>query len=489
MRRLFSLCPSLQRTIFLMFTEIVFISIIADNVPSPADDQDLPTSTGTLTSGTATYSRTKRMITSILIIVPGNNFVTTIINLMRSVTITTSYNATTTSSQTLSTTVTTTRNSLTTTTTTNPTTSTVALVTSSTTATVISSTTIFTMNSSTSSSQTSATITTTITITTTSSSSTATVTTMSRSLTTTTQAVTPTATTSENRLTTATSIIMTTISNSLATATQSFTTSTTATVISLTITSVTMDPTAYTSQTSPTVTSTIATATPMTNENLSTIITNTISQTSSAMIITTANTTETSSPTMTSITTATTTRPLITNYYVQFSFPLNVPNDTSNDTQLVDQLMSVFNRALNVPSNQINITITNRVLRNSRPVTVQVRFFSTAAESADNLLTRTRAQLDNSSSEFQRDSLTAQLNSSSIENIKQYYICSNGAVQESPCTADEIFKTGSALTTVLLASIIPSIFGVIILAIMGFMITRYIRRPSLKPRTSRFDRF
>jgi len=127
--------------------------------------------------------------------------------------------------------------------------------------------------------------------------------------------------------------------------------------------------------------------------------------------------------------------------------------------------------ALGIWSNQIDITISSRALR-SRSITAQVRFFSTATTSADSLLTSTRAQLANSSSALRQADLTSQLNETSITNIKQYYTCSNGVVQESPCASNDSSNSETKLSTILLASIIPTVFVVVILATVVFFIMK-----------------
>ena len=120
---------------------------------------------------------------------------------------------------------------------------------------------------------------------------------------------------------------------------------------------------------------------------------------------------------------------------------------------------------------------------------VQVIFFSTASKSADNLLTATQTQLANPNSQLRQSSLTSQLNQNSIGNIKRYYYCSNNVPQESPCTTNHVSTSGTLLSTILLASIIPSVFVFFVLIVATGFFIKYIRGPSFTPRTSRFDRF
>jgi hypothetical protein len=186
--------------------------------------------------------------------------------------------------------------------------------------------------------------------------------------------------------------------------------------------------------------------------------------------------------------TTTTTQSIINNYYVQFSFALNVLDENITDNQLATQLTSIFINALNISSNQINIVISTDISR-SRAVMVQVRFFSTASVSADNLLTSTLTQLADQNSQLRQANLTSQLNQNSIVDIQRYYTCPNGAVQGSPCTTSDTSKSGTSLSTILLASIIPSVFVFFLLIVVAFFLIRYIRGPSFRPRPSRFDRF
>jgi hypothetical protein len=226
-------------------------------------------------------------------------------------------------------------------------------------------------------------------------------------------------------------------------------------------------------------------------QTLSTTITNTITTTQNP---TTTATTQTLSTTITTTTqnltnTTTTTQSIINNYYVQFDFFLNISDGNNiTDNQLATQLTSIFINALGISSNQINITISTDISR-SRAIMVQVRFFSTASMSADSLLSSTQTQLADPNSPLRQAPLTSQLNQNSIVNIERYYTCPNGVVQESPCTTSDTSQSGTSLSTILLASIIPSVFVFFLLIVAAFFLIRYIRGPSFRPRPSRFDRF
>jgi hypothetical protein len=284
---------------------------------------------------------------------------------------------------------------------------------------------------------------------------------------------------------------------------------TTSQTLSTTQSTITSSITITTTQNPTTITQTTITTTQnptstMTTQTLSTTVTNTMTtQTLSTTVTNTMTTTQ--NPTTTTITqtlsttititnenltnTTTTTQPLINNYYIQFSFSLSVSDGNNiTDSQLATELTSIFINALGISSNQISITISTGTSR-SRAVIAQVRFFSTASVSADNLLSLTETQLADPNSQLRQATLTSQLNQNSIVNIERYYTCSNGVVQESPCTTSDTSNSGTPLSTILLASIIPSVFVFFVLIVVAFFLIRYIRRPSFRPRPSRFDRF
>jgi hypothetical protein len=271
---------------------------------------------------------------------------------------------------------------------------------------------------------------------------------------------------------------------------------TTSQTLSTTQSTITSSITIMTTQNPTTITQTTITTTQnptstMTTQTLSTTVTNTMTTTQNP---TTTTITQTLSTTITitneNLTnTTTTTQPIINNYYIQFSFSLSVSDENNiTDSQLATELTSIFINALGISSNQISITISTGTSR-SRAVIAQVRFFSTASVSADNLLSLTETQLADPNSQLRQATLTSQLNQNSIVNIERYYTCSNGVVQESPCTTSDTSNSGTPLSTILLASIIPSVFVFFVLIVVAFFIIRYIRRPSFRPRPSRFDRF
>jgi hypothetical protein len=308
--------------------------------------------------------------------------------------------------------------------------------------------------------------------------------------------VTTSQTLSTTQSTITSSVTITTTQNpTTTTVTQTFSTTITQTTITTT-----QNPTStMTTQTlSTTVTNTMTTTqnptTTTITQTLSTTVTNTMTTTQNP---TTTTINQTLSTTVTTTTqnltnTTTTTQSIINNYYVQFSFPLNISDgDNITDDELTTELTSIFINALGISSNQISITISTSK-SGSRAVMVQVRFFSTASVSADNLLLSTQTQLANPNSQLRQAPLTSQLNQNSIANIGQYYTCSNGVVQESPCTTSTTSATsqsGTSLSTILLASIIPSVFVFVLLIVVAFFLIRYVRSPSFRPRPSRFDRF
>jgi hypothetical protein len=271
---------------------------------------------------------------------------------------------------------------------------------------------------------------------------------------------------------------------------------TTSQTLSTTQSTITSSITITTTQNPTTITQTTITTTQnptstMTTQTLSTTVTNTMTTTQNP---TTTTITQTLSTTITitneNLTnTTTTTQPIINNYYIQFSFSLSVSDENNiTDSQLATELTSIFINALGISSNQISITISTGTSR-SRAVIAQVRFFSTASVSADNLLSLTETQLADPNSQLRQATLTSQLNQNSIVNIERYYTCSNGVVQESPCTTSDTSNSGTPLSTILLASIIPSVFVFFVLIVVAFFLIRYIRGPSFRPRPSRFDRF
>ena len=285
-------------------------------------------------------------------------------------------------------------------------------------------------------------------------------------------------------------------SSSTTTATQTVSSSTTAaTTTTTTIQTLSTITGATTTATQTVSSSTTAATTTTTIQTLSTITgatttaTQTVSSSTTAATTTVTQTAASITTTQNRMNTTMTTQPIITGYSVQFSFPLNISDGNMTDNQLVSELTSIFINALGISSNQINITVITRMARIMKSATVQVRFFSTAYRSADDLLISTEAQVANSSSQIRQSNLTAQLNENSIVNRKRFYSCPNNIVQESPCTTTSTSTSGTSLTTILLASIIPSIFALFLLVIAAVFLIKYFRGPVFKPRTTRFDRF
>jgi hypothetical protein len=156
-------------------------------------------------------------------------------------------------------------------------------------------------------------------------------------------------------------------------------------------------------------------------------------------------TTVATSPTLVTTTMITATQMILNNYYIQFSLSLNVSNENITDTQFISELTFIFTIALSITSNQLNISI---ITETTSDIVAQVRFFSTATESADSLLIQTQEQIANPFSKIRQQSLTSQLNPNSIENIQRYYTCSNVIIQQSPCTTNGISKSGSSLSVI-----------------------------------------
>jgi hypothetical protein len=189
----------------------------------------------------------------------------------------------------------------------------------------------------------------------------------------------------------------------------------------------------------------------------------------------------------------TTTQSVLNNYYIQFSLILYVSGSNITNSQLVSQLIYIFTTALNITSNQLSIIITTGVSQTVERVVAQVRFFSTATQSADDLLIETERQLNNSSSYIREQNLTSALNETSIQNIERYYICSNGITQQSTCTTIQTTiqttTSGSSLSVLLIASIIPSVIGFISFIVWGFLFVKSFGRTPFKARTRKFERF
>jgi hypothetical protein len=205
----------------------------------------------------------------------------------------------------------------------------------------------------------------------------------------------------------------------------------------------------------------------------------------SSFMTTLIETTQVTSPTSVSIVSnshsSTAVIPTVTtNFYIQFTLTLSINNGNMTAYQISFQLLAIFTSALDIYSNQINIIVTILPVRTLTNAAAQVRLFNSAAESADSLLTRTRQQLDDSSSLFRQDDLTSQLTSNSISDVKKIYICDDNTEQETPCQVATTTQSAStnSRTTILLAAIIPSIIGALIIGVIIVLVVRYVRQRS-----------
>lgn len=103
---------------------------------------------------------------------------------------------------------------------------------------------------------------------------------------------------------------------------------------------------------------------------------------------------------------------------------------------LIMELQLIFIYALQIPSNQIQMSPTPLTRINKRSTTeyeVYVRLYSTESETATSLLTRIQQQLADENSEIRKNNLTSGLNPNSIKNLKTWYICIGETVQETRC--------------------------------------------------------
>ncbi|CAF3030118.1 unnamed protein product, partial [Rotaria sp. Silwood2] len=199
--------------------------------------------------------------------------------------------------------------------------------------------------------------------------------------------------------------------------------------------------------------------------SISTMLESTVSQTSYQY----SSTQSTLANTKTQITSSVTSMPAITtDTYIRFTLSFSTNDGNQTRIQLVLRLLAIFTSALGIHSNQINITMTMPLTRTFINVVTQVHLFDSATESADSLLTRIRQQLANPSSALRRDELTSQLNNESISDVRRMYICESNTEQETPCGATTTTQSTSAssLRTILLATIIPSVIGAVLLGIV-----------------------
>ncbi len=214
-------------------------------------------------------------------------------------------------------------------------------------------------------------------------------------------------------------------------------------------------------------------------------------QTATAALLTTEVTSSYQSTPMTSqMSTAllTTVTPAVTtNFYIQFTLSPIINSGNSSAYQLSIQLLAIFMSSFGIYSNQINITIIIPLARASTNNNAQIRIFNNALESAESLLTRIRLQLADSSSSLRNHEITSQLTDQSISDIRRIYICDGNIEQQTSCQTATTAQSVSTnpQTSVLLATIIPSVIGgLLIISIVIFMII-YLRKRSGKSSSSR----
>jgi hypothetical protein len=141
--------------------------------------------------------------------------------------------------------------------------------------------------------------------------------------------------------------------------------------------------------------------------------------------------------------------------------------------------------ALGISPNRIGITVlTTETVRTTARFLAQVRLFSVATESADQLLTRIRQQLNDSTSEIRRQNLTSQLNENSIRDVQTFFQCDSGVLQNAPCIA-----SSNSLLLTLLAAIIPSVVGVILITTAVIFIILYMKKRPRKTPMLYYDRY
>ncbi|CAF4155946.1 unnamed protein product [Rotaria sp. Silwood2] len=210
---------------------------------------------------------------------------------------------------------------------------------------------------------------------------------------------------------------------------------------------------------------------------ISTMLESTVSSTSYQYLSTESMLTNTK----TQITSSITSMPAITtNAYIRFTLSFSMNDGNQTRVQLVSQLLAIFTSALGIHSNQINITVIIPLIRTLVNVVAQVRLFDSATESADSLLAKIRQQLADPSSALRRDQLTSQLTNESISDVRRMYNCGGSTEQETPCGAPTTTHSTStsSLTTILLATIIPSAIGAVLLDAVIVFIVRRLRQSS-----------
>jgi len=141
----------------------------------------------------------------------------------------------------------------------------------------------------------------------------------------------------------------------------------------------------------------------------------------------------TTTTTTTKRTTTTYNAPLISGSYIQFVIVVSLQFQMIL-TDLVIQLQFIFITVLQVPSNQIKMSaIPFGRKRSTTDYDVYTQLYSTNTESARSLLSRIQQQLDDENSEFRKYNLTAGLNSNSIKDISNMYVCADQTAQQTRC--------------------------------------------------------
>ena len=184
-----------------------------------------------------------------------------------------------------------------------------------------------------------------------------------------------------------------------------------------------------------------------------------------------------------SVTTLTTRIPTVTtDFYIRFTLALSINDGNLTSYEISFQLIVFFTSSLGIYSNQINIFVTIPLARIQTNGAAQVRLFNSELESADSLLTRINQQLMDPSSSLRNHDLTSQMTDQSISDIKRIYVCNNNTEQEIPCL--QSITTQSTLTSsqtrILIAAIIPSIIGGLLITVILVFLIRYLRRQQSK---------
>jgi hypothetical protein len=183
---------------------------------------------------------------------------------------------------------------------------------------------------------------------------------------------------------------------------------------------------------------------------------------------------------------------VFTNFYIQFTLSPLINDGNLTGFEISIELVAIFLSSFSIHSNQINISVTipsTRILPN---VQAQIRLFNSALESAESLLTRIRQQLADSTSLLRDHQITSQLTDQSISDLENIYVCDDKTEQETPCQTPVTTQSTSAnsQTKLLLATIIPSIVGAILIGIIVIFMIKCLRQQSDKSskyKQSHFD--